>query len=71
MVQHFLIQLFANGGMWSKHLHSANKVVNLAQGSQTRGPRGHFVLPAMLSGNVQIFNVCVAKHLEKRCREIN
>ena len=31
MLQHFLIQLFANGGIYSKHLNSANKVVCLAR----------------------------------------
>ena len=40
------------------------------QGSQTRGPREHFVRPAMLLGNFQIINMYVAKCLEKRCREI-
>jgi len=32
--------------------------VRLMQGSQTRGPRGRFVRPAMLSGNFQVFNSC-------------
>jgi len=31
MVQHFRIQFFANGGIWSKHLNSANKMVHLAR----------------------------------------
>jgi len=49
----------------------------LLQGSQTRGPwvacgpRGRFVRAEMLFGNFQKFNICVAKCLEKRCREIN
>jgi len=48
----------------------------LLQGSQTRGPwvacgpRGRFVRAEMLFGNFQKFNICVAKCLEKRCREI-
>ena len=40
-------------------------------GSQTRGPRGRLVRPAMLFGNFEMFNIYVAKCLEKRCREIN
>jgi len=30
MFNHCPVQLFANGGIWSKHLNSAHKVVNLA-----------------------------------------
>jgi len=40
-------------------------------GSQTCGPRGRLVRPAMLFGNFQMFNIYVAKYLEIRCREIN
>jgi len=34
------------------------------------GPGRDFVRPAMLFGNLQIFNIYVAKCLEMRCREI-
>jgi len=44
---------------------------SLHQGSQTRGPQGPFVRPAMLFGNFQIINIYVAKCLEKGCREIS
>jgi len=40
-------------------------------GSQTGGLRGHFVRPAMLFRNFQMFNIYVAKCLETRCREIH
>ena len=38
-------------------------------GSQTRGPRGRFVRPAMLFGNFLIINSYVAKCLVKRRRQ--
>jgi len=44
--------------------------VRVEQGSQTRGPRRHFVRPPMLFGKFQIINIYVAKCLEKRRREI-
>jgi len=46
-------------------------MVRVRTGSQTRGPRGRFVRPAMLFGNFQIINIYVAKCLEKRRREIS
>jgi len=39
MFHPFLNELFANGGIYSKHLNSANKVVHLTQLCPTRGPR--------------------------------
>jgi len=42
----------------------------LRAGSQTRGPRGRFVRPAMPLGSFQIINIYVAKCLAKRRREI-
>jgi len=38
--------------------------------SQTCGPRGRFLRFAMHFGNFQIISICVAKCLQKRCREI-
>jgi len=46
------------------------KAFILRQGSQTRGPRGRFVRPAMLFGNFQMINIFIARCLEKRCREV-
>ena len=46
------------------------RCVTVEQGSQTRGPSGRFVRPAMLFGNFQIINICVAKCFEKRWSEI-
>ena len=43
---------------------------SLLQGPPRRGPRSYFVWLAMLFGNFQIINICVAKYLEKRCSEI-
>jgi len=45
-------------------------VFPLGQGSQTRGPRGPFVRPAMHFGNFQIIKHFVATCLENRCRDI-
>jgi len=56
--------------LWIKLLIFADAVIHLNQGSQTRGPRGRFVRPAMLFGNFQTIDIYIAKCLEQKFREI-
>ena len=54
--------------------HCDSGSTSQARVSNTRpacDPRGSFVRPAMLFGNFQIINICIAKCLEKRCRDYN
>jgi len=39
--------------------------IGLDQGSQTRGPRGPFVRPAILFGNFQMINISLPSVLKK------
>ena len=60
-----------SSGFWTTSTDAIIDVCRcLKQGLQTRGPRGHFVRPAMLFGNFQIINVYVIEFIRRCLREL-